>query len=89
MTIRGLEADPEHEMCAQHVLNHLAQSLTLAKFSWIFPPASKDEYQHYRLICQQVGHANQIRSLVMTTGQQLLSALDKILTHRKTLSMHR
>jgi len=35
-----------------------------------------DEYQTYVITCQKINQANQIKSMVMATGQQLLASLN-------------
>lgn len=35
-----------------------------------------EEYQTYVITCQKINQANQIRSMVMATGQQLLGSLN-------------
>jgi len=35
-----------------------------------------NEYQTYIITCQKINQANQIKSMVMATGQQLLASLN-------------
>lgn len=56
-------------------LAHLSTTLALEDFCRVLPPGSESSYQHFVRMCQQVSHANQILSLIMATGQQLLSTL--------------
>lgn len=36
----------------------------------------QNEYQTYIITCQKINQANQIKSMVMATGQQLLASLN-------------
>ncbi|XP_069678464.1 BLOC-2 complex member HPS3 isoform X2 [Periplaneta americana] len=58
------------------ILTHLAQTLSLEELCRVLPPGGENMYRSYLQICQQVGHANHIRALIMATGQQLLSTLN-------------
>ncbi|XP_071445245.1 BLOC-2 complex member HPS3 [Hetaerina americana] len=62
-------------------LSHLAHTMTLEEFVKVLPPGGgKGEVAtyvaHYLRCCQQVQHANHIRSLIIATGNQLLSTLN-------------
>jgi hypothetical protein len=57
------------------ILTYLAQTLTLEEMYRVLPPGWDDLYHGYVQICQQVGHANHIKALIMATGQQLLATL--------------
>lgn len=61
-------------------LSHLAHTLNLEEFVKVLPPGGgKGEVAtyvaHYLRSCQQIQHANHIRSLIIATGNQLLSTL--------------
>lgn len=55
---------------------YLSQTLSLEEMCRVLPPGGEDIYHNYIQICQQVGHANHIRALIMATGQQLLATLN-------------
>ncbi|KAG8240333.1 hypothetical protein J437_LFUL000808 [Ladona fulva] len=62
-------------------LSHLAHTLSLEEFVKVLPPGGgKGEVAsyvaHYLRSCQQIQHANHIRSLIIATGNQLLSTLN-------------
>jgi hypothetical protein len=58
------------------ILTHLAQTLSLEEMCRVLPPGWDNLYHGYIQVCQQVGHANHIRALIMATGQQLLATLN-------------
>jgi hypothetical protein len=58
------------------ILTYLAQTLPVENVCRVLPPGGDNLYHSYVQICQQVGHANHIRALIMATGQQLLTTLN-------------
>lgn len=62
------------------VLEYLAHSMSVEDFCGILSienskTISHYEYQPYIITCQKINQANQIKSMVMATGQQLLASL--------------
>lgn len=57
-----------HNMCVEELCSVLPEG-TSAKIE-------HDEYQIYVITCQKINQANQIKSMVMATGQQLLASLN-------------
>lgn len=60
------------------VLEHLSHSMSVEDLCNVLPAKStenmgNDEYQMYVITCQKINQANQIKSMVMATGQQLLA----------------
>lgn len=62
--------------CVTDVFTYLSQTLSLEEMCRVLPPGGENMYHNYVQICQQVGHANHIRALIMATGQQLLATLN-------------
>jgi hypothetical protein len=62
--------------CVTDILTYLSQTLSLEEICRVLPPGGENMYNNYVQICQQVGHANHIRALIMATGQQLLATLN-------------
>jgi hypothetical protein len=58
------------------ILMYLAQTLPVEDVCRVLPPGGDNLYHSYVQICQQVGHANHIKALIMATGQQLLTTLN-------------
>lgn len=63
------------------MLEYLSHNLCVKELCSILPAESltnKDhnEYQMYVITCQKINQANQIKSMVMATGQQLLASLN-------------
>ncbi|XP_050520386.1 uncharacterized protein LOC126893890 [Daktulosphaira vitifoliae] len=63
------------------VLEYLSHNMSVEDFCNILPIStnenaiSDDEYKLYVIRCQKINQANQIKSMVMATGQQLLGSL--------------
>lgn len=57
-----------HNMCVEDLC-----SILLAENS---SNLNHEEYQTYVITCQKINQANQIKSMVMATGQQLLASLN-------------
>lgn len=57
-----------HNMCVEDLCSILPAECLLNK--------GHDEYQTYVITCQKINQANQIKSMVMATGQQLLGSLN-------------
>lgn len=57
-----------HNMCVEDLC-----SIILAENS---SNLNHEEYQTYVITCQKINQANQIKSMVMATGQQLLASLN-------------
>lgn len=57
-----------HNMCVEDLCSILPAENS--------PNISQDEYQTYVITCQKINQANQIKSMVMATGQQLLASLN-------------
>ncbi|XP_066997400.2 BLOC-2 complex member HPS3 isoform X2 [Anabrus simplex] len=64
-----------YQQVMKECLAYLSAQLSLEEFCRILPPGSEVLYQHFVCMCQQVSHANHILSLIIATGQQLLSTL--------------
>jgi hypothetical protein len=75
MTMHG-PANVKVFFCVTDVFTHLSQTLSLDEMCRVLPPGGENMYRNYVQICQQVGHANHIRALIMATGQQLLATLN-------------
>lgn len=64
------------------MLEYLAHSMSVEDFCSVLPveesskTISQCEYQQYVITCQKINQANQIKSMVMATGQQLLASLN-------------
>lgn len=67
---------PLYLQVTRDILTHLAQTLSLEEMCRVLPPGWDNLYHGYVQVCQQVGHANHIRALIMATGQQLLATLN-------------
>ncbi|XP_023724080.1 Hermansky-Pudlak syndrome 3 protein isoform X2 [Cryptotermes secundus] len=67
---------PLYQQVTRDILTYLAQTLSLEEMCRVLPPGWDKLYHGYVQICQQVGHANHIRALIMATGQQLLGTLN-------------
>jgi len=63
-------------LCVADVFTYLSQTLSLEEMCRVLPPGGENMYHNYVQNCQQVGHANHIRALIMATGQQLLATLN-------------
>lgn len=57
-----------HNMCVEDLCNILPEESSTN--------IGHDEYQTYVITCQKINQANQIKSMVMATGQQLLASLN-------------
>lgn len=63
------------------VLEYLSHNMNVEDFCKVLPVENptdigQDEYQTYVITCQKINQANQIKSMVMVTGQQLLASLN-------------
>lgn len=63
------------------MLEYLSHTMCVEDLCSILPTESSkhtdhDDYQTYVLTCQRINQANQIKSMVMATGQQLLASLN-------------
>lgn len=67
---------PLYLQVTNDILTYLSQTLSLEEICRVLPPGGENMYGNYVQICQQVGHANHIRALLMATGQQLLATLN-------------
>ncbi|XP_021913117.1 Hermansky-Pudlak syndrome 3 protein isoform X3 [Zootermopsis nevadensis] len=67
---------PFYLQVTRDVMTYLAQTLPVEDVCRVLPPGGDDLYRSYVQICQQAGHANHIRALIMATGQQLLTTLN-------------
>ena len=62
----------------QEILDHLAQTLTLEAFLEVLPsnsPQNNEEFQCHIQMCRKNQQAHQIQSLIVSTGNKLLSTL--------------
>lgn len=62
----------------QEILDHLAQTLTLEAFLEVLPsnsPQNIEEFQCHIQMCRKNQQAHQIQSLIVSTGNKLLSTL--------------
>ncbi|KAK7788466.1 hypothetical protein R5R35_014523 [Gryllus longicercus] len=66
---------PLYVQVMKDCLSHLSTTLPLEEFCKVLPPGTESSYQQFIRVCQQVSHANHILTLIMATGQQLLSTL--------------
>lgn len=57
-----------HNMCVEDLCTVLPMESSTNK--------ALNEYQMYIITCQKINQANQIKSMVMATGQQLLASLN-------------
>lgn len=57
-----------HTMCVEELCSILSLDSSTNE--------DHNEYQTYVLTCQRINQANQIKSMVMATGQQLLASLN-------------
>jgi len=63
------------------MLEYLSHNMCVEDLCSVLPEDSStdighDEYQTYVITCQKINQANQIKSMVMATGQQLLASLN-------------
>lgn len=63
------------------ILEYLSHNMCVEDLCNVLPSESSsnidhDEYQTYVITCQKINQANQIKSMVMATGQQLLASLN-------------
>lgn len=63
------------------LLEYLSQNMTVEELCSILSNdnstnISHNEYQTYIITCRKINQANQIKSMVMATGQQLLASLN-------------
>jgi len=63
------------------ILDYLSHNMSVEDLCGILPVdnltnTDQNEYQMYVIICQKINQANQIKSMVMATGQQLLTSLN-------------
>lgn len=64
------------------ILEYLSHNMSVDNLCTVLPVAEnstdtgRDEYQTYVITCQKINQANQIKSMVMVTGQQLLVSLN-------------
>lgn len=61
-------------------MEYLSHNMCVEDLCTVLPIESStnmahDEYQMYIITCQKINQANQIKSMVMATGQQLLASL--------------
>ena len=62
----------------QEILDHLAQTMTLEAFLEVLPsnsPQNNEEFQCHIQMCRKNQQAHQIQSLIVSTGNKLLSTL--------------
>lgn len=69
------------------VLTHVATTMQLEELVQVFPQSLSEteeneilqeiqNYEPYLMMCKETMHANQIKKLISTTGQQLLCTLN-------------
>lgn len=63
------------------LLEYLSQNMCVEELCSVLPVEnstniSHNEYQTYIITCRKINQANQIKSMVMATGQQLLASLN-------------
>lgn len=62
-------------------MEYLSHNMCVEDLCTVLPTESStnialNEYQMYIITCQKINQANQIKSMVMATGQQLLASLN-------------